>query len=194
MSMFKAEKFIPITVADYKPVAEELADHFKHRNYQVEFSQLPGGEWQVGVTRGGVFKAAVGLKSALKIQIEARPSGTMVRAGAGIFGKQAVPTAITMLVAWPVIFAQAWGLIREAGLDDEAVRVVEISLTRAQRAGDHFPADSGVSSSAADRAGPDTARSGARSTAPASAFCTSCGERMDESARFCPGCGQARAS
>jgi hypothetical protein len=33
--MFKAEKFIPITLADYKPVAEELADHFKT-------PQLPG--------------------------------------------------------------------------------------------------------------------------------------------------------
>jgi hypothetical protein len=135
VSVFKSEKFIPIGVTDLTPVANELAAHFRQRNYQVECSQLSDGQWQVGITRGGTFKAIMGLKSALKIQLEAQPKGTMVRAGAGIFGKQAIPTAITLLVAWPVLITQVWGIVREAGLDDEAVRIVEVSLTRAQRLG-----------------------------------------------------------
>lgn len=201
MSAFKTEKFIPASVTDLGPVAQELAEHFQQRNYQVERSQLSGGEWQIGITRGGVFKAILGLKSALKIQIEARPAGTMVRARVGIFGKQAVPTAITLLVAWPVVLTQVWGLIREAGLDDEAVRMVEIILTRTERAARvpaggsaPDPTDSPLQSSGSAAVGAEGARVEASNARSAGAFCTSCGGQLDESARFCSGCGQDRAS
>jgi zinc ribbon protein len=167
--MFKSEKFVPISVPDLAPVAQELAEHFKQRDYQVECVPLPTAGWEVGITRGGMFKAAVGLRSALKIQIEPNPAGTVVRAGAGVFGKQAIPTAITMFVAWPVLLTQVWGLVREAGLDGEAVKVVEVSLSRHQRAG-------------AGSAGPG---------AEAPRYCGNCGKELAESARFCPGCGQA---
>jgi hypothetical protein len=204
VNAFNTEKFIPISVADLEPVAQELAGHFKQRNYQVECSPLPDGEWQVGITRGGVFKTALGLKSALKVQIGPRSTGTMVKAGAGIFGKQAVPTAITLLVAWPVLLTQVWGLIREAGLDDEAVRVVETILTRVQRAG-AFDASStsgsGTAQPADDMPSFDLgaahaagAQSGAAKATSPRAFCTSCGTPQEESARFCSACGHAFAS
>ncbi|HSK86676.1 MAG TPA: hypothetical protein VK902_25210, partial [Rubrobacter sp.] len=45
-----------------------------------------------------------------------------------IFGQQAVPTAITLLVFWPVIIAQVWNMAQEAKLDEEALRVAEESL------------------------------------------------------------------
>ncbi|HEV2451664.1 MAG TPA: zinc ribbon domain-containing protein [Streptosporangiaceae bacterium] len=212
MSIFKSEKLIPIAVSDLAPVAEELAGHFKQRNYQVECSQLDDGQWEVGITRGGVFKTVVGLKSALKIHLEGRPRGTMVRAGAGIFGKQAAPTAIALVAAWPiglpVLLAQVWGLVREAGLDDEAVRVVELSLTRAQRAarlsGDSAdgglrvpgaepngsPGSSGAAAQEAARARP------ARPDSPGGpgGFCTGCGRQLESDSRFCAGCGQAVAA
>jgi len=51
-----------------------------------------------------------------------------VDAGVGIFGQQAIPTAITLLVFWPVIIAQVWNMAKEADLDDEALDVAEESL------------------------------------------------------------------
>jgi hypothetical protein len=205
VNAFNTEKFIPISVADLEPVAQELAGHFKQRNYQVECSPLPDGEWQVGITRGGAFKTALGLKSALKVQIEPRSTGTMVKAGAGIFGKQAVPTAIMLFVAWPVLLTQVWGLIREAGLDDEAVRVVETILTRVQRSGSFSDAGSTSGPGAAQpvddgssfdlgTADAASAPSGASEATSPGGFCTSCGTPMDDSARFCSACGHARAS
>jgi hypothetical protein len=190
MSLFKSERLIPVAAADLGPVAAELAEHFRQRSYEVECLQVANGTWQVGVTRGGMFKAAVGLKSALKIEIERQPLGTMVRAGTGIFGKQAVPTAISMLVAWPVLLTQAWGLVQQAGLDGEAIRVVEMSLQRGARAG--------VSPDAAPAADADTARPADLNNHPApgeqpsaAAFCTGCGSRLDADARFCASCGKA---
>jgi hypothetical protein len=51
-----------------------------------------------------------------------------VDAGVGIFGQQAIPTAITLLVFWPVLIAQVWNMAHESHLDDEALRVAEESL------------------------------------------------------------------
>lgn len=179
MSVFKTEKMVPVTVPDLEPVIDELVSHFRQREYQVEKTHTDLQEWEVGITRGGMFKATFGLRTALKITVETRATGTMVRAGTGIFGKQAVPTALTMLVAWPVVFAQVWGLVRQAGLDDEAVRVVELSLTRIKRLG-----DLGGELPAPDLpAAPD-------GTQPTPAmFCTGCGQGLGPQSRFCPQCG-----
>jgi hypothetical protein len=46
----------------------------------------------------------------------------------GIFGQQAIPTAITLLVFWPVIIAQVWNMAQESNLDEEALGVAEESL------------------------------------------------------------------
>jgi len=213
MSVFKSETLIPITVTDSEPVARELAAHFEQRGYQVECSHISDSQWEVGITRGGMFKAAVGLKSAMKVQLEVRPTGTMVRAGAGIFGMQAVPTAITLFVAWPVLLTQVWGLIREAELDDEAVRVVEMSLKRLQRLGSSAAARSTTDYYAESLVRDSVPNAPAASAVPGTfftatatvtrpeqgdgagqgAFCPACGRQLEEYARFCAGCGQAQS-
>ncbi len=187
MSVFKSEKLIGITVPDITLVAHELIQHFQERGYEVTGAEAEQGGWDVAITKGGIFKTAVGLKTALKIAIEPQPGGTLVRASAGVFGHQAVPTAIMMLVAWPVILSQVWGLISQANLDDEAIRVVEVSLGRLSRLGEAqvTPALFGTP--------PPRAETGA-SLVPGTAegFCTSCGQRLPEHAKFCPACGQQR--
>jgi hypothetical protein len=184
VSIFKSEKLIPIKVADLEPVAHEVQTHFQQRNYQVNSMQTAAETWEVDITSGGMFKAAVGLKSALKIQIETMPAGTMVRAGAGIFGKQAVATVITMFVAWPVILTQAWGIIRQAGLDDEAVRIVEVSLSR------HDRAARGRNGRDPGLAEPSPAPAAANGFTPT--HCDGCGTQLVQASRFCPHCGQIR--
>jgi hypothetical protein len=189
MNPFKSEKIIPISVPDLAPVAQELQAHFEQRRYQVECQLVQPGVWEVGVTRGGMFKAAMGLKSSMKVQLKGVDGGTMVQARVGIFGKQAIPTMVTMLVLWQMIFLQAWTLIRESALDDEAVRVVQISLTRHQRA-------AGADRAGADRAGPAEEAGDVRPPARAAdpRHCTGCGTGLDESARFCPQCGQTKVA
>lgn len=183
MSIFKSEKFVPGAGVDLDLVARELTDHFRERKYEVAYSQVDEKTWDVSITRGGIFKQAVGMKSALKIELEKRPKGTYVRAGAGVFGKQATATVISMLIAWPVLLTQVWGLIRESGLDDEAVRVVELSINRATRGlgGTERPA---VDAATTDEDVP-TMSTQAR-------FCPNCGVEGAAGARFCPHCGASR--
>ena len=128
MGTFNSTKTFPYVVEDLAPVAQEVMDHFEKQDYEVTETNIPTGGVQVSIRRGGTFKAIIGMKTALNIKIEPVANGTTVDAGVGIFGQQAIPTAITLLVFWPVLVAQVWNMAQEANLDDEALRVAEESL------------------------------------------------------------------
>ena len=102
--------------------------HFEGQDFEVTQTHIPTGGVQVSIRRGGTFKAIIGMKTALNIKIEPQANGTRVEAGVGIFGQQAIPTAITLLVFWPVVIAQVWNMAQESKLDEEALRVAEESL------------------------------------------------------------------
>ena len=128
MGTFNSTKTFPYFVEDVAPVAQDVMRHFEQQDYEVTETNIPTGGVQVSIRRGGTFKAIIGLKSALNIKIEPVANGTTVDAGVGIFGQQAIPTAITLLVFWPVLVAQVWNMAQEANLDEEALRVAEESL------------------------------------------------------------------
>ena len=128
MGTFNSSKTVPYFVEDVAPVAQDVMDHFEQQDFEVTETNIPTGGVQVSIRKGGTFKAIIGLKTALNIKIEPVANGTTVDAGVGIFGQQAIPTAITLLVFWPVIIAQVWNMAQESNLDDEALRVAEESL------------------------------------------------------------------
>jgi hypothetical protein len=128
MGTFNSSKTVPYFVEDLAPVAQDVMRHFESQDFEVIETNIPTGGVQVSIRRGGIFKAIIGMKTALNIKIEPVANGTTLEAGVGIFGQQAVPTAITLLVFWPVIIAQVWNMAQEANLDEEALRVAEESL------------------------------------------------------------------
>jgi hypothetical protein len=128
MGTFNSTKTFPYVVEDLAPVAQDVMRHFEQQDFEVTETNIPTGGVQVSIRKGGTFKAIIGMKSALNIKIEPVANGTTVDAGVGIFGQQAIPTAITLLVFWPVLVAQVWNMAQESNLDDEALRVAEESL------------------------------------------------------------------
>src|SRR5215216_3489072 len=128
MGSFNSTKTFPYFVEDVAPVAQDVMRHFEDQDFEVTETNIPTGGVQVSIRKGGTFKAIIGMKSALNIKIEPVANGTTVDAGVGIFGQQAIPTAITLLVFWPVIIAQVWNMAQESNLDDEALDVAEESL------------------------------------------------------------------
>ena len=128
MGTFNSSKTFAYSVEDLAPVAQDVMKHFEDQDYEVTETNIPTGGVQVSIRRGGTFKAIIGMKTALNIKIEPVANGTTVEAGVGIFGQQAIPTAITLLVFWPVIIAQVWNMAQEANLDEEALDVAEESL------------------------------------------------------------------
>src|SRR5215211_155408 len=128
MGAFSSSRTVPYVVEDLSPVAQDVMHHFESQDYEVTETPIPTGGTQVSIRKGGTFKAIIGLKTALNIKIEPEANGTKVEAGVGIFGQQAIPTAITLLVFWPVVIAQVWNMAQEAKLDEEALGVAEESL------------------------------------------------------------------
>src|ERR687898_2649831 len=128
MGTFNSSKTFPYVVEDLAPVAQDVMDHFEQQDYEVIETNIRTGGVQVSIRRGGTFKAIIGMKTALNIKIEPVANGTTIEAGVGIFGQQAIPTAITLLVFWPIILTQVWNMAQESKLDEEALRVAEESL------------------------------------------------------------------
>lgn len=167
MGAFSSAKAIPIVVADLGPVANDLVLHFQRQGYETtSLSTLTGG-WDVSITKGGIFKSVIGTKTALKIEITADRNQTYVHASVGIFGLQAIPSAISLLIFWPVLATQIFGLVRQSHLDGEAIACVEESLkTRAPQ------------------------RSAASALpSPQQRFCVECGTANGSDSRFCVKCG-----
>jgi len=127
MGVFASTKFIPAVVEDLAPVVEEVTHHFEHQGYEVASNKTQRG-WDIYLTKGGVFKSILGLKTALKISIEPVKTMTAVKAQVSIFGTQALPTAIAFWVFWPVLIPQIWGLIQQSKLDEEVLACIETSI------------------------------------------------------------------
>lgn len=128
MGTFNSSKTVPYVVEDLNPVAQDVMNHFEGQDFEVTETNIPTGGVQVSIRKGGTFKAIIGMKTALNIKIEPVANGTAVDAGVGIFGQQAIPTAITLLIFWPVVIAQVWNMAQESKLDEEALDVAEESL------------------------------------------------------------------
>lgn len=128
MGTFDSSHTVAYVVEDLSPVAQDVMRHFEQQDFEVTETPIRTGGVQVSIRKGGIFKAIIGLKTALNVRIEPVANGTRVEAGVGIFGQQAIPTAITLLVFWPVVIAQVWNIAQQAKLDEEALGVAEQSL------------------------------------------------------------------
>jgi hypothetical protein len=173
MSVFKSEKYIPKRLNSLTPVAEDLMLHFRHQGFEVIGDETLTGGWDISIHKGGLFKAVLGMKTALKVSIEPSGNGTVVKAGIGIFGQQVIPTLIMLWVFWPILLAQLWGMVRQSKLDNEAIEIIEKSMS-------------------ADRSAETNEEQLPEKLVPSGAkrFCTQCGTENLTQMKFCPECGQ----
>ena len=135
--------------------------------YEVSSDNLSSGGCDISITKGGLFKAVLGMRTALKVSLVPQEGNISFEAGVGIFGQQAIPTMISLFILWPVMITQIWGLIEQSKLDDKALEIAE-----------------GVIAAHSVNSAWST-----ESSTPAGKFCTVCGTRSQEGARFCSQCG-----
>jgi hypothetical protein len=150
---------------DYIPVvSEDLKDTLKGEGYDVALLKLMSGDVEISISKGGLFRSVLGLKTALKIVLAAAGDNINVSCSVGIFGQQAVPTMISMLFFWPVMITQIWGLVRQSELDDHVIGIVDDSLKK----------HAGIT----QQVGEDGSKQ---------VFCSACGARVK--GVFCSACG-----
>ncbi len=131
MPAFESVKTVPVRLADLSPAASEVMNYFRAQGYEVTGKPTGTGGVLISLRKGDTFKAVLGMKTSLNIEIDPAIDGTLIRAKVGIWGEQAVPTMIMLFVAWPVLLTQIWGMAQQANLDDEALFRTEQALLRA---------------------------------------------------------------
>ena len=140
-------------------IADRICKEFTADRYEINREDLPGGV-DISITKGGMFKAIVGMKAALKITLVPKTESIDFEACVGIFGQQALPTVISMLFFWPVLLTQIWGLIKQSDLDDKALAIAQAVIDE---------------SCGCDVMQPK--------------FCTKCGSQFPSDSNFCTNCG-----
>ena len=166
MSAFNTKKILNGDPSLIPTIVNKLQEKFQADGYEVTMDALSSGGYDISITKGNVFKAILGMKTALKITLLPQGGNISFDAGIGIFGRQVVPTLVMWYVAWPVLLTQIWGLVKQSKLDDEALRIAEEVIDTND--------NGGVASANTNR----------------DKFCTNCGTRNAESANFCSGCGR----
>ena len=166
MGTFSTKKILYGSTSLIPTIANRIQEEFQRDGYEVAMDALSSGGYDISITKGGLFKAVLGMKTALKVTLLPQSSSIHFEAGVGIWGQQAIPTVISMLFFWPVLLTQIWGMVEQSKLDDKALEIAEGVV--------YMNSNTGAAS--ASSAG--------------SKFCTSCGTQNAESANFCCGCGK----
>ena len=106
-------------------IAEQIRKEFVTEGYEVRITEPSTGQ-EIYISKGGLFKAALGLRSALKITMKPSRDGNIdFYAGISIVKQQLIPTIITMTLFSPVVIAQIWGMIKQSKLDEKALEIAE---------------------------------------------------------------------
>lgn len=171
MATFSTKKILYGSTSLIPNIANRIQEEFQNDGFEVAMDALSSGGYDISITKGGVFKAVLGMKTALKVTLLPQGSNINFEAGVGIWGQQAIPTVISMLFFWPVLITQIWGMVEQSKLDDKALDIAEDVVYKNNNVIEITPAVA---------INPTTAYK----------FCTNCGTKNEESANFCCGCGK----
>ena len=128
MGAFTTKKTLYGSPSRIPAIAEQIRQAFAADGYEVRIDNPADGQ-EIYITKGGFVKAALGLRSALKVTMKPTRDGNInFEAGVSIFKQQFVPTVITMCFFSPVVIAQIWGMIKQSKLDEKAVAIAEQAL------------------------------------------------------------------
>lgn len=128
MGAFTTKKTLYGNASQIPAVAEQIRQAFAADGYEVRIDNPATGQ-EIYITKGGFVKAALGLRSSLKVTMKpARDGNINFEAGVSIFKQQFVPTVITMCLFSPVVIAQIWSMIKQSKLDERAASVAEQAL------------------------------------------------------------------
>lgn len=174
MGTFEKHVFLNGSPAAIGEIVTAVKDEFSADGFEVEVYEMSTGGLDISITKGNLFKAVLGMKSALKVTLVPQNGGIAFDASVGIFGQQLIPSIISWFYLWPVLITQIWGLVRQAQLDDKALEIAQRVLAS--------------STYSADFAAPELTQ-----VTSAGRYCSNCGTLLDAEANFCPNCGTKKS-
>lgn len=129
MGAFSTKKTLYGDTAKIPQVAEKIRQAFVNEGYEVRIEDPANGQ-RIFISKGGLFKAALGLRTVLEVTMTPNSAGNIeFEAGVSVVKQQLVATMLTMFVFSPVVIAQVWGMIKQSKLDEKALAIAERELT-----------------------------------------------------------------
>ena len=125
MGTFSTKKTLYGSPSLIPQMAVRIQNEFQDEGFKVKADSLSGNGYDISITKGGMFKAVLGMKTALKVTLLPQNSNIRFEANVGIWGQQAIPTVISMLFFWPVLITQIWGMVEQSKLDDKALAIAQ---------------------------------------------------------------------
>ncbi len=165
MATFSTKKVLYGSISLIPTIAKRIQEEFQSEGYEVTMDALSSGGYDISITKGGVFKAVLGMKTALKVILLPQSNNIHFEAGVGIWGQQVIPTIISMFFFWPILITQIWGMVEQSKLDDKALDIAKDVVYMNSNGATTTHSNGGM-------------------------FCTDCGTQNAESAKFCSGCGK----
>lgn len=165
MATFSTKKTLYGSTSLIPTIATRIQDEFQKEGYEVEKIFLSNGGYEISITKGGIFKAVLGMRTALKVTLTPQGGSIYFEAGVGVWGQQVIPTIISMLYFWPILITQIWGLVEQSNLDEKALNIAMEVISSNNMSNDNLDSNKGK-------------------------FCTVCGAQNVETAKFCCGCGK----
>lgn len=162
MAIFNKKEIIEASPSLIPAMSLHIKEVFEADGYEVAVDKLSSGGCDISITKGGLFKAVLGLKSALKVSLLPQRDTVLFEASVGIWGQQVVPTAISLFLFWPVLVTQIWGIIEQSSLDDKALATIKEVIAGNTTSTENHDVK----------------------------YCTGCGHPNSSAARFCSECGQ----
>ena len=121
MGTFSTKKILYGSTSLIPTIANRIQEEFQRDGYEVAMDALSSGGYDISITKGGMFKAVLGMKTAWQDTMPPQSSSIHFEAGVGIWGQQAIPTVISMLFFWPVLLTQIWRMVEQSERDDKAL-------------------------------------------------------------------------
>ena len=175
MALKDTKREFQTQLTDSTDVANYCAEHFRSKGYTVEVESTASGSF-LSLTKGGSFKSISGMKTGLNITLAVSPGTIEASMEVGIFGKQALPAAISLLVFWPMLIPQIYGIVQQNELDKEAYKIIEKAI--------HI-----YEASAPKQYGGKFCPYCGKVFPSGSLFCPGCGTKIEEECSVCPNCG-----
>lgn len=163
MGTFNQSVVLSATERQIPVITESIKQEFINDGFDVEVMNNANGGCDISISKGGLFKAILGMKTALNVSLTPQSDGVLFDAHVGIFGQQIVPAAIALFLFWPVVLTQAWGLIQQSEMDDRALAAAERGVLKSSLV---------------------------TASAVSGRYCTNCGAILPLGARTCHKCGK----
>lgn len=125
MGIFKSSKVLYGNSDLISTIAHEIACVFRLDGYDVDSVISSNGWREITITKGGLFKRCLGMRTAMKVILYPYNGNIKFETEPGIFGNQVIPVILVASGLWIVLIPQIWGLIRQSKLDDKALEIAE---------------------------------------------------------------------